>query len=78
MLSYSDGEVAGAGMGFALWMPDGKCIGGCMKKLPEEVLTVWSLQATAGDHYDIFEIEAVGSAIIIRSWLRNFNPGALL
>ena len=48
-------------MGVALWMPNGKCTGVYMK-LPEEVLTVWSRQATASARYDVFEIEAVGFA----------------
>ena len=63
-LSHSDGERVGAGVGVALWMPIGKCVGGYMK-LPEEVRTVWSRQASIGDHYDIFEIEAVGPALIL-------------
>ena len=57
-------------------MPNGKLIGGYMK-LPEEVRTVWSRQATAGDPYDIFEIEAVGLPLILHNWLRQFTPGAL-
>ena len=58
-LSYFGGEGEGAGVGFALWMPNGKCVGRYMR-LPEEVRSVWSRQALAGDQYDIFEIEAVG------------------
>ena len=37
---------------------------------------MWSWQATAGDTYDIFEIEAVGSALILHSWLHHITPGA--
>ena len=38
---------------------------------------MWSWQATAGDQYDIFEIEAVGLALILRNWLHHLTPGAL-
>ena len=29
---------------------------------------VWSRQGTAGDHYDIFEIEAIGPALILHNF----------
>ena len=32
---------------------------------------------SAGDHYDIFEIEAVGPALILHNWLHLMAPGAL-
>ena len=64
ILSYSDCEGDGAGVGVAVWCPNGTVSGGYLK-LPEEVRSVWSRSASAGDHYDIFEIEAVGPALIL-------------
>ena len=75
-LSYSDGEGEGAGVGVALWFPDGSSIGGYIK-LPEIVRRVWSRAATCGDHYDIFEIEAVGPALILHNWADLIPEGAL-
>ena len=75
-LSYSDGEGEGAGVGIGLWLPDGSCYGGYIK-LPELVRKVWSRASTCGDHYDIFEIEAVGPALILHNWGHMFLPGAL-
>ena len=57
-------------------MTNGKCIDG-YTKLPEEVRIVGSRQATAADHYGIFEIEAVSPALILQNWLHHFTPGAL-
>ena len=75
-LSYSDGEGEGAGVGVALWFPDGSSIGGYIA-LPEEVRAVWSRSAACGDHYDIFEIEAVGPALILHNWAHLITPGSL-
>ena len=75
-VSYSDGEGEGAGVGIALWCPGGRTIGGYLK-LPDEVRSTWSRLAVAGDHYDIFEIEAVGPALILHNWADMFVPGAL-
>ena len=33
----------------------------------EEVKETWSGAASAGDHYDIFEIEAIGPALILHN-----------
>ena len=66
-LSYSDGEGEGAGVGIAIWCPNGTILGGYLQ-VPEPVRQVWSRQATAGDHYDIFEIEAVGPALILHNF----------
>ena len=75
-LSYSDGEGEGAGVGVALWCPGGRIVGGDMK-FPMEVRQTWSRMTSAGDHYDIFEIEAVGPALILHNWIHLFTPGAL-
>ena len=75
-LSDSDGEGEGAGAGVALWFPDGSCIGGYIA-LPDEVRAVWSRSAACGDHYDIFEIEVVGPALILHNWAHLITPGAL-
>ena len=45
--------------------------------LPEEVRQVWSRAATAGDHYDIFEIEAVGPALVLYNFAHVFVQHAL-
>ena len=52
-----------------LWMPNGNCIGRCVTLL-EKGRTSWSRQASAGDHYDIFEIGAVGPAPILHNGLQ--------
>ena len=75
-VSYSDGEGDSAGVGIALWCPGGRTIGGYIK-LPDEVRSTWSRVAATGDHYDIFEIEAVGPALILHNWADLFVPGAL-
>ena len=76
LISYSDGEGESAGVGVALWFPCGRSIGGCLQ-LPAEVRQVWSRAATAGAEYDIYEIEAVGPALILRNWLDRFPPNCL-
>lgn len=75
-LSYSDGEGEGAGVGIALWCPCGKIVGGYIA-LPLDVRQTWSRAATAGDHFDIFEIEAVGPALILHNWGHLFESNAL-
>ena len=67
-VSYSDGEGETAGIGIALWFPDGTSIAGYMK-LPEIIRRLWSRRNVgADDHYDIFEIEALGPALILSNW----------
>ena len=46
-------------------------------KLPAEVRSTWTRFATAGDHYDIFEVEAVGPALVLHNWKDMITPGAL-
>ena len=45
--------------------------------MPDVVRQVWSRAAASGDHYDIYEIEAVGPAIILHNWSHLFVDGAL-
>ena len=66
-VSYSDGEGEGAAVGIALWCPCGKVVGGYMQ-LPDEVRSVWSRASTAGAEYNIFEIEAVGPALVLANF----------
>ena len=37
---------------------------------------MWSTESTCGEHYDIFEIEAVGPALILNNLLYHSIPGA--
>jgi hypothetical protein len=75
-LSYSDGEGEGAGVGVALWCPDGTIVGGYIV-VPAEVRETWSRAAVAGDHYDIFEIEAIGPALVLHNFEDYFSEDAL-
>ena len=75
-ISYSDGEGETAGVGVALWFPNGSAIAGFMH-LPEQVRQVWSRAATCGEHYDIFEIEAVGPALVLHNWGHLIPDGSL-
>ena len=38
---------------------------------------MWSRAATAGAEFDIYEIEAVGPALILWNWLSSFPPNCL-
>ena len=75
-ISYSDGEGEGAGVGVALWCPDGKVVGGYLK-IPDVVRQVWSRSAQCGDHYDIFEIEAIGPCLILHNFGHLMTDGCL-
>ena len=67
VVSYSDGEGSG-GVGAAVWLPDGRCLGGCIM-VPEVIRALWSRQREAGgDHYDIYELEALGPALILHNF----------
>ena len=76
LVSYSDGEGDKAGVGIAVWFLCGRFIGGYIQ-LPPEVRGVWSRASTVGSDYDIFEIEAVGPALILWNWLKLFPPSCL-
>ena len=75
-LSYSDGEGESAGVEVALWFPDGFALAGYLQ-LPGQVREVWSRSAMCGDHFDIFEIEAVGPALVLHNWMHLIPPGSL-
>ena len=75
-LWYSDGEGEGAGVVIAMWRPCGRVVGGYLK-LWSEVRDSWFRMESAGGHYDIFEIEAVGPALILHNWIHLLTPGAL-
>ena len=75
-LSYSDGEGEGAGVGVGLWCPDGTIVAGYIV-VPSEVREAWSRAATAGDFYDIFEIEAIGPALVLHNFERFMSADAL-
>ena len=76
-VSYSDGEGEGAGVGVALFPPDNICPVGGYMKLPDEIREVWSRAATSDDAYDIYEIEAVGPALVLHNWLHLLPEGSL-
>ena len=53
-----------------------KAIAGYIQ-LPMEVRSVWSRTAVSGNHYDSYEIEAVGPALILHNFGSLFEPNAL-
>ena len=68
VVSYSDGEGASAGVGVAVWSCDGSAVAGYIRT-PWAVRRLWSRQRFAGDeHHDIYEIEAIGPALILHNW----------
>ena len=38
---------------------------------------MWSRSSVCGDHYDIFEIEAVGPALVLHNFAQYITPGSL-
>ena len=58
-VSYSGGEGESAGVGVALWLPDGNILGG-YTRVPSVLRRLWSLRQSLTDVKDIFQIEAVG------------------
>ena len=74
-VSYSDGEGETAGIGIALWFPDGTSVAGYLQ-IPEEVRLLWSRRSSSDpEHYDIYEIEALGPALILANWSHLMRPG---
>ena len=66
-ISYSDGEGESAGVGVALWLPNGTILGG-YTKVPEVVRLMWSRKSSVDDIKDIYQIEAVGPLLILHNW----------
>ena len=74
-VSYSDGEGESAGVGIALWFPDGSSIGGYLR-LPRIIRDLWTRRSSPDAlDYDIFEIEAIGPALILSNWSKYLSPG---
>ena len=65
-VSYSDGEGSG-GVGIALWAPCGRVVAGKMI-VPDAVRALWSRTESAGDVYDIYELEAIGPALVLHNF----------
>ena len=65
-VSYSDGEGTG-GVGIALWAPCGTIVGGRMV-VPDEIRDIWSRAEATGDTYDIYELEAIGPALVLSNF----------
>ena len=54
--------------GVAVWLPDGESLGG-YHRVPLSIRTLWSRQREAGgDHYDIYELEALGPALVLHNY----------
>ena len=58
-------------MGIAIWK-DGEPTEAGYIKVPDCVRRLWTRQREiGGEHFDILEIEAVGPALVLATWLRN-------
>ena len=66
-ISYSDGEGESAGVGVALWLPDGTILGG-YTRVPSRMRRMWSQRLSLSDVKDIFQIEAVGPLLVLWNW----------
>ena len=77
VVSYSDGEGADAGVGVGVWLPCGKVVAG-YTCVPDSVRSLWSSVPSCSDERnDIFQIEAVGPAVILFNFGYLFPAGAL-
>ena len=65
-VSYSDGEGTGC-VGVALWAPCGKTVAGRMV-VPDAIRDLWSRAMVAGEAYDIYELEAIGPALVLSNF----------
>ena len=65
-VSYSDGEGTG-GVGVALWAPCGRVLAGRMV-VPDTIRELWSRAMVAGEAYDIYELEAIGPALVLSNF----------
>ena len=67
-VSYSDGEGADGGVGIALWVPGRRTLAGYLP-VPDPVRRLWARAKKAEAEYlDIFEVEAVGPALVLANW----------
>ena len=74
VVSYSDGEGEYAGVGVGVWFPDCTIPEAGYLQVPPEIRTLWSRQRGRGMLYnDIFEIEAIGPALILFQWGRRMK-----
>ena len=68
VISYSDGEGAGAQVGVAVWR-QGQRIGRAgIVRVPDEVRKKWDPARSHGRPNDIFEIEAVGPLVVLHNF----------
>lgn len=68
VVTYSDGEGVGAGLGIAPWSSkckEGSLVAYCM--IPESVRQLWDKQ-TQEEHRDIFLIEAIGPLVLLTTF----------
>ena len=66
-ISYSDGEGETAGVGCALWLPNGTILGGYLK-VPSIIRKMWARRASLDGVRDIYQIEAVGPLLVLHNW----------
>ena len=70
-VSYSDGEGADGGVGIGLWLPGRRTLAGYLPT-PEPIRKLWARAKTAeADFLDIFEVEAIGPALVLHNWGRS-------
>ena len=68
VITYSDGEGSTAGVGVAIWEEGRETEAGYLRT-PPSVRRLWSRQKEiGGEHHDIFEIEALGPALVLATW----------
>ena len=66
-VSYSDGEGDNAGVGVALWLPNGHTIAGYVR-VPDVLRKLWTQRTSLEEARDIFQIEAVGPLLVLWNW----------
>ena len=66
-VSYSDGEGDTAGVGVALWLPNGQAIAGYVR-VPDALRKLWTQRSSLEEARDIFQIEAVGPLLVLWNW----------
>ena len=71
-VSYSDGEGEKAGVGVALWLPNGEIMGGYIR-VPSEMRYMWTQRESLAEARDIFQIEAVGPLLVLHNWGHMFR-----